>query len=203
MSRYLLSLLLIAVPLSADSQKIEPAAREGTLWVLSFGVGAPMEGPPVDDLYGRDAGFVAEALKRSPSAWTQVETTFVSGLACTPERLRTELKRLGTVARTNDLVVIHASTHGTTKNGLLQLDGEKGTVIDANGMRDSRPTRTVVDEGEGGALIQPHGLTPPDQPGGRPAPVASRGDRPKVALTECKRPNKPRTCWSSEPAWRD
>ena len=159
MSRYLLSLLLISVPLSAESQKPKPAAREGTLWVLSFGVGAPMEGPPVDDLYGRDAGFVAEALKRSPSAWTQVETTFVSGLACTPERLRTELKRLGTVARTNDLVVIHASTHGTTKNGLLQLDGEKGTVIDANVLAASVaglpcPSLVTIDACESGGAVR-------------------------------------------------
>jgi len=158
-SRHLLGLVLVSIPLSAESQKIEPAAREGTLWVLSFGVGAPMEGPPVDDLYGRDAGFVAEALKRSPSAWTQVEATFVSGLACTPERLRTELKRLGTVARTNDLVVIHASTHGTTKNGLLQLDGEKGTVIDANVLATSLaglpcPSLVTIDACESGGAVR-------------------------------------------------
>ena len=87
----------------------------------------------MDDLYGRDAGFVAEALKRSPSAWTRVETTFVSGLACTPERLRTELERLGKAASASDLVLIHASTHGTTEDGFLRLDGAKGPpVINAN-----------------------------------------------------------------------
>ena len=105
------------VPAGAEEGVIP--AREGTLHVLSFGVGAPMDGPPVDDLYGRDAGFVAEALKRSPSAWTRVETTFVSGLACTPERLRTELERLGKAASASDLVLIHASTHGTTEDGFL------------------------------------------------------------------------------------
>lgn len=92
-----------------------------------------MEGPPVDDLYGRDAGFVVEALERAPSPWKQVETTLVSGLACTPERLRAELERLGKAAGPGDLVFIHASTHGTTEDGLLRLEGEEGPpIIDAN-----------------------------------------------------------------------
>lgn len=128
---HLLGFLLLSLPAGAEAGELP--AREGTFHVLSFGVGAPMDGPPVDDLYGRDAGFVAEALKRSPSAWTRVETTFVSGLACTPERLRTELERLGKAASASDLVLIHASTHGTTEDGLLRLDGAKGPpVINAN-----------------------------------------------------------------------
>ena len=129
-------LLLLSLPAGAEAGELP--AREGTLHVLSFGVGAPMDGPPVDDLYGRDAGFVAEALKRSPSAWTRVETTFVSGLACTPERLRTELERLGKAASASDLVLIHASTHGTTEDGFLRLDGAKGPpVINANALAAS------------------------------------------------------------------
>ena len=133
---HLLGLLLLWLPAGAEEGVIP--AREGTLHVLSFGVGAPMDGPPVDDLYGRDAGFVAEALKRSPSAWTRVETTFVSGLACTPERLRAELERLGKAASTSDFVLIHASTHGTTEDGFLRLDGAKGPpVINANALAAS------------------------------------------------------------------
>jgi hypothetical protein len=128
---HVLALLLLSLPAGAEEGVIP--AREGTLHVLSFGVGAPMDGPPVDDLYGRDAGFVAEALKRSPAAWTRVETTFVSGLACTPERLRTELERLAKAASASDLVLIHASTHGTTEDGFLRLDGAKGPpVLNAN-----------------------------------------------------------------------
>ena len=138
-------LLLLSLPAGAEAGELP--AREGTLHVLSFGVGAPMDGPPVDDLYGRDAGFVAEALKRSPSAWTRVEMTFVSGLACTPERLRTELERLGKAASASDLVLIHASTHGTTEDGFLRLDGAKGPpVINANALAALPLTRAVPGE---------------------------------------------------------
>jgi hypothetical protein len=106
--------------------------RDGTLHLLSFGAGAPIKGTPADDLYGRDAGFIVEAVKRSPSAWKRVETAFVSGLECTPERLLKEVDRLVQDAKPGDLVFIHASTHGTTKRGLLQLDSEKGKIIDAD-----------------------------------------------------------------------
>ncbi len=68
--------------------------RAGTLRVLSFGLGAPLPGPPVDDLYGRDAVFFADAVKRAGSAWSKVETTAISGLDCTPKRLLRELERL-------------------------------------------------------------------------------------------------------------
>lgn len=97
------------------------AVREGTLRVLSFGLGAPLPGPPVDDLYGRDAVFFAEAVKRAATAWSKVETTAISGLDCTPERLLSELERLEKAAAASDLVIVHASTHGTTENKLLRL----------------------------------------------------------------------------------
>jgi hypothetical protein len=132
MFRYLFGLLFVSVSLAAQAQEVETPSRDGTLHLLAFGVGAAMEGPPVDDLYGRDAGFIVEAMKHSPTAWTRVETTLVSGLACTPERLQTELERLGKDAKPGDLVFIHASTHGTTENGLLRLDSESDSVIDAN-----------------------------------------------------------------------
>lgn len=117
-----------AVP--AVGGKVE-AVREGTLRVLSFGLGSPMPGPPVDDLYGRDAVFFADAVKRAPSAWSKVETTAISGLDCTPERLRSELERLEKAAVASDFVIVHASTHGTTEDKLLRLEGDK-KVIDAN-----------------------------------------------------------------------
>jgi len=107
------------------------AVREGTLRVLSFGLGAPLPGPPVDDLYGRDAVFFADAVKRAASAWSKVETTAISGLDCTPERLRSELERLEKAAVASDFVIVHASTHGTTEDKLLRLEGAK-KVIDAN-----------------------------------------------------------------------
>jgi len=110
----------------------EHPCRDGTLHLLSFGAGAPIKGTPADDLYGRDAGFIVEAVKRSPSAWERVETKFVSGLECTPDRLLKEFDRLVKDAKPGDLVIIHASTHGTTKRGLLQLDSEKGKIIDAD-----------------------------------------------------------------------
>jgi hypothetical protein len=137
-------------------------AREGTLHLLSFGVGAAMEGPPVDDLYGRDAGFVVEAIRRSPSAWTRVETTFLSGLDCTPERLRAELDRVAKAANSSDLVFVHASTHGATENGLLRLEGEAGPpVIDADVLAACLaglpcPSLVTIDACEsGGALHSP------------------------------------------------
>jgi hypothetical protein len=119
-----------------------------------------MAGPPVDDLYGRDAGFIAEALKRSPSPWARVETTFVSGLACTPERLSTELERIVKAASASDFVVVHASTHGTTKNGLLQLDGEKGpSVMYADKLATSLaalpcPSLVTIDACEAGGAVR-------------------------------------------------
>ena len=157
--RYLLGLLLVSLSLPVGAQEVKPPTREGTLHLLSFGVGAAMEGPPVDDLYGRDAGFVVEALKRSPSAWKRVETTFVSGLECTPERLRTELERLVKTAASSDLVFIHASTHGTTENGLLRLDSEHATVIDANVLSDSLrelpcPSLVTIDACEAGGATR-------------------------------------------------
>ena len=99
MLRYLSAVLIVSLSLSVDAQEAEPTNRDGTLYLLSFGVGAAIEGPPVDDLYGRDAGFIVEAVKRSPSVWKRVETKFVSGLECTPERLLTELERLAQDAK--------------------------------------------------------------------------------------------------------
>lgn len=127
--------------------------------MFSFGAGAPMEGPPVDDLYGRDAGFVVEAMRRSPAAWKRVETTFVSGLACTPERLKAELERLGKEAKPGDLVFIHASTHGTTEEGLLRLDSESATIIDANVLATSLselpcPSLVTIDACEAGGAVR-------------------------------------------------
>jgi hypothetical protein len=159
MLRYLPGLLLVSLSLSALAQEVEPPPREGTLYLLSFGVGAAMEGPPADDLYGRDASFVVEALKRSPSAWKRVETTLVSGLACTPERLRAELERLGKDAKPGDLVFIHASTHGTTENGLLRLESEDEQVIDANVLTASLaelscPSLVTIDACEAGGAVR-------------------------------------------------
>lgn len=94
MLRYLSVVLIVSTSLSVDAQEVKHPSRDGTLHLLSFGVGAAIEGPPVDDLYGRDAGFIVEAVKRSPSAWRRVETKLVSGLECTPERLHQELERL-------------------------------------------------------------------------------------------------------------
>lgn len=125
-------LYIVSVSLSVDAHEVEHPSRDGTLHLLSFGIGAAMKGPPVDDLYGRDAGFVAEAVTRSPSAWKRVEAKFVSGLECTPERLLKELERLVKDAKPGDLVFVHASTHGTTEDGLLRLDSEHEKGIDAN-----------------------------------------------------------------------
>lgn len=152
---------VIAVSLSAYAQEAKLPTRDGTLHLLSFGAGAPMEGPPVDDLYGRDAGFVVEAVKRSPSPWKTVETTFVSGLECTSDRVRTELKRLGKDAKPGNLVFIHASTHGTTQDGLFRLDGESATIIDANVLMGCLaelpcPSIVTIDACEaGGAMRSP------------------------------------------------
>jgi hypothetical protein len=131
--------LLCALIVSFGAQgQIVPAAggkavgvREGTLRVLSFGLGAPLPGPPVDDLYGRDAVFFADAVKRAGSAWSKVETIALSGLDCTPERLRSELQKLENASIASDFVIVHASTHGTTEDKLLRLEGDK-KVIDAN-----------------------------------------------------------------------
>jgi hypothetical protein len=141
------------------AQSVEPPNRDGTLHLFSFGVGAAMEGPPVDDLYGRDAGFIVEAFKRSPSAWKQVETTFVSGLECTPERLRNELQRLIKETKSGDLVYVHASTHGTTEDGLLRLDSEHSKVIDANVLSASLaklpcPSLVTIDACESGGAVR-------------------------------------------------
>lgn len=164
MLRYLLFLLVAArsvidVSLSAQAQEAELPTRDGTLHLLSFGAGAPMEGPPVDDLYGRDAGFVIEAVKRLPSPWKRVETTFVSGLECMPERLRTELKRLGKDTKPGDLVFIHASTHGTTEDGLFRLDSESATIIEANVLTGCVaelpcPSLVTIDACEAGGAVR-------------------------------------------------
>jgi hypothetical protein len=158
MLRCLHGLLLFSVSLTTAAQEVEIPTRDGTLHLLSFGVGAAIEGPPVDDLYGRDAGFIVAALERSPSAWKRVETTFVSGLACTPERLRGELERLSKVAKPGDLVFIHASTHGTTEKSLLRLDSEHGTVIDANTLtaglaKMTCPSLVTIDACEAGGAV--------------------------------------------------
>lgn len=159
MLRYLGVVLIAFVSLSVDAQEVERPSRDGTLHVLSFGVGAPMEGPPVDDLYGRDAGFIVEAMKRSPSAWKRVETKFVSGLECKPERLFTELDRLVKDAKPADLVFIHASTHGTTEDGLLRLDSEHAKVIDANDLSASLaklpcPSLVTIDACQAGGAVR-------------------------------------------------
>jgi hypothetical protein len=46
--------------------------------------------------------------------------------------LVSELNRLVKEAKPGDLVFVHVSTHGTTEDGLLQLDSEKEKAIDAN-----------------------------------------------------------------------
>ncbi|XZE55972.1 hypothetical protein SH139x_002025 [Planctomycetaceae bacterium SH139] len=157
--RYLSVLLIVSLSLSVDAQEVELPSRDGTFYLLSFGVGAAMEGPPVDDLYGRDAGFVVEAVKRSPSAWKRVETKFVSGLECTPERLLAELERLVKDTRLGDLVFIHASTHGTTEDGLLRLDSEHAKVIDANVLCASLaklpcPSLVTIDACQAGGAVR-------------------------------------------------
>lgn len=131
--------------------------REGTLRVLSFGLGSPLPGPPVDDLYGRDAVFFADAVKRAGSAWSKVETTAISGLDCTPKRLLRELERLEKTAVASDLVIVHASTHGSTKNKLLRLTGDK-TVINANVLAASLarlpcPSLVSIDACEAGGAV--------------------------------------------------
>jgi hypothetical protein len=149
--------------LVAEEQLAPPASgkaktvREGTLRVLSFGAGSPLPGPPVDDLYGRDAVFFADAIKRAPSAWSKVETTAISGLDCTPERLISELERLEKAAAASDLVIVHASTHGTTEDKLLRLEGRK-TVIDANALAASLarlpcPSLVSIDACEAGGAV--------------------------------------------------
>ena len=90
MLRYLSVVLIVSLSLSVNAQEGEHPIRDGTLYLFPFGFRAAMEGPPVDDLYGRDAGFIVEVVNRSPSAWKRDETKFVSGLECTPERLLTE-----------------------------------------------------------------------------------------------------------------
>jgi hypothetical protein len=159
MLRYVFGLSIVSISLAVQAQEVELPSRDGTLHLLSFGVGAAMEGPPVDDLYGRDAGFVVQALQRSPSAWKRVETTFVSGLDCTPERLQAELERLGKDAKPGDFVFIHASTHGTTENGLLRLDSEHEQVIDANVLTASItkfpcPTLVTIDACQAGGALR-------------------------------------------------
>lgn len=151
----------------ADGTKTEFAARNGTLRVLSFGLGSALAGPPVDDLYGRDAVFVADAFKRVPAAWSRVETTALSGPACTPERVRRELERLCKAAAATDLVIIHASTHGTTEKKLLRLEGEDeaGPVIDANALAASLgrlpcPSLVSIDACESGGAL--HSRLPPE-----------------------------------------
>lgn len=133
------------------------AVREGTLRVLSFGSGAPLPGPPVDDLYGRDAVFFADAVGRAASAWSKVETTAISGLDCTPERLRRELERLEKAAVASDFVIVHASTHGTTEDKLLRLEGDK-KIIDANVLAASLarlpcPSLVTIDACQAGGAV--------------------------------------------------
>lgn len=159
MLRYLSVVLMVALSHYGGAHEVEHPSRDGTLHLLSFGVGAAMEGPPVDDLYGRDAGFIVEAVKRSPSAWKRVETKFVSGLECTPERLLTELERLIKDAKPGDLVFVHASTHGTTEDGLLRLDSEHSKVIDANVLSASLaklpcPSLVTIDACESGGAVR-------------------------------------------------
>jgi Caspase domain len=159
MLRYLSVVLIVSVSLSVNAQKVEHPNRDGTLHLFSFGVGAPIEGPPVDDLYGRDAGFIVEAVKRSPAAWKRVETRFVSGLECTSDRLLSELNRLVKDAKPGDLVFVHASTHGTTEDGLLRLDSEKEKVIDANVISASLaklpcPSLVTIDACQAGGAVR-------------------------------------------------
>ena len=143
-----------AVPAVAGKAE---AVHEGTLRVLSFGVGAPLPGPPVDDLYGRDAVFFADAFDRAASPWSKVETTAISGLDCTPERLRSELERLEKAAVASDFVIVHASTHGTTEGKLLRLEGDK-KVIDANLLAASLarlpcPSLVTIDACQAGGAV--------------------------------------------------
>lgn len=159
MLRYLSVVLIVFVSLSVDAQEVEHPNSNGTLYLLSFGVGAAMEGPPVDDLYGRDAGFIVEAVKRSPAAWKRVETKFISGLECTPERLLSELDRLVVDAKLGDLVFVHASTHGTTEDGLLRLDSEHSKVMDANVLSASLaklpcPSLVTIDACQAGGAVR-------------------------------------------------
>jgi hypothetical protein len=133
------------------------AVREGTLRVLSFGIGAPLPGPPVDDLYGRDAVFFADAFDRAAPAWRKVETTRISGVECTPERLRSELDRLEKSSVASDFVIVHASTHGTTEDRLLRLEGDK-KLIDANALAASLdrlpcPSLVSIDACQAGGAV--------------------------------------------------
>ena len=150
----------------AEGARTGVGVRNGTLRVLSFGRGAPLAGPPADDRYGRDAVFVADAFKRVPAAWSRVETTALSGPACTPERVSDELERLCKEAAATDLVIIHASTHGTTKKKLLRLDGEDASrsIIDANALAASLgrlpcPSLVSIDACEAGGAM--HSRLPP------------------------------------------
>jgi hypothetical protein len=163
--------IALAMGASCRSGAERPAAegsavRAGTLHVLSFGLGSPLAGPPADDLYGRDAVFVAEAFKRPPHVWSRVEATALSGLACTPERLRAELERLRRTATARDLVIVHASTHGTTQKRLLRLEGDNdaGPVIDADALAASLdalpcPSLVSIDACEAGGAV--HSRLPP------------------------------------------
>jgi hypothetical protein len=131
--------------------------REGTLRVLSFGLGAPLPGPPVDDLYGRDAVFSADAIKRAGSAWREVKTIAISGLDCTPTRLRKELKKLEESVAPTDFVIVHASTHGVTEDKLFRLEGDQ-KVIDANILaaslaRLSCPSLVSIDACQAGGAV--------------------------------------------------
>lgn len=190
----LAALLLLAPFASLVSQgQTVPAAggktgavREGTLRVLSFGLGAPLPGPPVDDLYGRDAVFFADAVKQSPSAWSKVETIAISGLECTPERLRSELQKLEKASGASDLVIVHASTHGTTEDKLLRLEGDQ-KVIDANILADSLarlpcPSLVSIDACQaGGAVHSPLPAKSAWLLGSRETQSTSgQGDDPKV-----------------------
>jgi hypothetical protein len=106
------------------------AVREGTLRVPSFGLGAPLPGPPVDDLYGRDAVLFADAVKRAASAWSKVETIAISGLDCTPERLRSELQKLENATVASDFVIVHASRHGTAEDKLWTMRKVESRRVD-------------------------------------------------------------------------
>ncbi|MFN7734009.1 MAG: caspase family protein [Pirellula sp.] len=98
-------------------------------------------------------------MKRSPAAWKRVEARSVSGLECTPERLLSELDRLVKVAKPGDLVFVHASTHGTTEDGLLRLDSERAKVIDANVLIESLarlpcPSLVTIDACQAGGAVR-------------------------------------------------
>ncbi len=157
-----LTAALLFAPFASSVAQEQPvpaagAVREGTLRVLSFGLGAPLPGPPVDDLYGRDAVFFADAFKRAPSAWSKVETTAISGLDCTPERLRSELERMLKEALASDFVIVHPSTHGTNDDKLLRLEGDK-KVIDANELAASLarlpcPSLVSIDACQAGGAV--------------------------------------------------